>query len=236
MRAQNLLMIVFLVALTGCTSIRSLPLNRSPDDEFTKNQPIPFKGIPITMKVPTHLDVEIIETYYLQNVACFEKVTGKPDAQTYADLREIPMTHRNLSVKVTPIFTEKVFTVDFKRPASGSLEYGATFGTDQYFDSIKGTVIDRTIEDVTALVKAAAPLAGFPTSANFGDELTNVIVNTRTVAFRRFDIDECYFEQSVQDFAMLHLNACNNCYGEVTPKDLPDSPAGCPTVPTNTSR
>lgn len=205
---------VLVAATVGCASARSQAINRSPDNYLSKNEPIPCKGVPITMKVPTHLDIAVMETYYLQNEACYENGDNNTKVQRYADLRELTMPTRNLSVKVTPVLTEQVFTVDFKRPMSGTLQYGATFGSDQYFDTITGTAVDSTITDVTALVAAAAPLFAVPTSAGtVGEGITNVIVGNRMVAYRRFDINEPDFEEQVLAFVNHHMNACNQCSG-----------------------
>ena len=111
-------LLLFLAISTGCTTSRSTMLNRHEDGLFTKNCDVPTRGIPITLKVPTHLDVTIIETYYLEDRSAGET--------KFADLREVPMNgHRNLTVETKTIETEKVFTVDWIRPAAGVLEYGA---------------------------------------------------------------------------------------------------------------
>ena len=178
------LFVLLALLLSGCTSIRSTMLNRTEDDDFVGNSngdpkecgmTRPFKGVPITMKVPTHVDVRIIETYYLYN--------------SDSGLTQLRTRHRNLGVETAFVMTEKVFTVDFKRPLSGTIDYAATFGPDQYFDTIKTKVVDTTITDVTALVAAAIPLFTTPVAALSGSTIaSDVIVDTRAVAFRRFDM------------------------------------------------
>lgn len=209
--------VLLVISLGGCKSISSTPLNRHDNDSYTRNvdptrermQARPFKGIPITLKVPTHLEVSIVETYYIYNNAKSDEPVSLTEFGSSPG-------NRNLSVSANIVETNKVFTVDFKRPASGSLSYNATLGEDQYFDSITNTIVDTTITDVTNAITSIAPLLGVGTSAApefVGDQIKdNVIVANRVVAFQRFDINACDFEEQVRIFLDQHLNACApNC-------------------------
>lgn len=187
---------------SGCTTTRSTPVSRNGNGKLQKDLASSPKGIPITIKVPTHLDVTIHETFYLENVAS--------DIKEFADLREVQMRNRNLWVEVTPRETEKVFTVDWKRPLSGTLAYSATLGDDQYFDALGATSTDNSITDVTGLIGQVAQLAA-PTANEIPD--TDLLTDDRVVAHARFDIDDCDFEQQVLNFVQHHLNNCNDCQG-----------------------
>ena len=201
--APALLLVVFFVCSLGCTTTRSTPVSRDVSGKLRKDlEPSP-KGIPITIKVPTHLDITIHETFYLENVAT--------EDDEHADLREVQMRNRNLWVEVTPIETEKVFTVDWKRPLSGTLGYTATLGDDQYFDALGANTDDSSISDVTGLLSQVAQTAA-PTANEIDD--TDLLTDDRVVAHARFDVDDCDFEQQVMSFVQLHLNGCNDCQGQ----------------------
>lgn len=211
-RRQSLrqtLLALCVVATSGCTSLRSTIINRYEDDTYAGNSngelkrhdmARPYRGVPITIKVPTHVDVKIIETSYMYNVD--------------DSLRELKLSTPHREVDIKTIETDKVFIVDFKRPLSGSLNYKATFGDDQYFDEVSGKLEDTTITDVANLVATVAPMLGKPAAGNekgaIGDEL---IVNKRVVAYRRFDIDATDFEMQVRCFLEEHLNCGHTCAG-----------------------
>lgn len=206
---RHTLLALSVVAASGCTSLRSTIINRYEDDTYAGNSngelkrhdmARPYRGVPITIKVPTHVDVKIIETSYMYNVDGL--------------LRELKLSTPHREVDIKTIETDKVFIVDFKRPLSGSLNYKATFGDDQYFDEVSGKLEDTTITDVANLVATVAPMLGKPAAGSedspLGDEL---IVNKRVVAYRRFDIDAYDFEMQVRCFLEEHLNCGHTCAG-----------------------
>lgn len=226
MRSHILTLTAISLIASGCTSISSTMLNRTDNDVFVGNSngepnvhcgARPFKGVPITLRVPTHLDVSIREKIYLRKI----EPGGK--------LVRVQTTHRNLSVEPKIIETDKVFTVDPKRPAAGTLASTLTWGTDangkdnsQYFASIVNNIKDETIIDVTAALNTLLPtLKGLSTDAAADaaalaklQSLNNLlIVESRTVAWKRFDLDEPGFEHLVAEFVSLHMNCCNTCEG-----------------------
>jgi hypothetical protein len=223
LRGYILLLAVVSLAASGCTSISSTLLNRTDNDIFVGNSngkpnshcgARPFKGVPITLRVPTHLDVSITEKLYLRKLC-----DGK--------LVRVQTTHRNLSVEPKIVETDKVFTVDPKRPAAGTLASTLTWGTDtdgkdnsQYFASIVNNIKDETIVDVTAALNTLLPtLKGLSTDAASDAAALarlktlsgQLIVESRTVAWKRFDLDEPGFEHLVADFVSRHMNCCNRC-------------------------
>jgi hypothetical protein len=203
------LFVLCIVACQGCTSMRSTMINRHEDETYSGNSngqlkwhntPRPYKGVPITIKVPTHLDVTVTETSYLQD--------------TTAGLREFRLTLPHRDVSIVTVETEKVFVVDFKRPISGTLNYSAKFGSDQYFDEISGKLEDTTITDVANLVATIAPLAGKKASGEVdasSDIGKSLITNTRVIAYQRFDIDACDVEAQIKQFLDQHLNCGHSC-------------------------
>ncbi len=209
-------------AIMGCTSISSTLVNRTDNDVFIGNSngnpkdhcdARPYKGVPITVRVPTHLDVVIKEQIFLASTGGNAPVRQKTSS-------------RHLYVESAVVETDKVFTVDIKRPAAGVLNYTMTFGTNtngldnsQYFSALKSHIQDDTIKDVTTALKTLSPL--FAKKASAGgtatDGDTQIILDSRTVAWKRFDIDACDFEQQVAAFVDRHLNCSNNCENYMRP-------------------
>jgi hypothetical protein len=209
--------LTLVVSAVGCTSLSSTMLNRLDDNSFVGNsngdacsrgRTRPFKGVPITLQVPSHVDVSIDETYYLANDA------------TTGTLTELPIG-RILNVRTEVIKTKKVFIVDFKRPASGTLNLDAKFNDDQYLKSITSHLEDTTIKDSAALLGTVLKFAtGKQTSGTQGPAPSpNFSRQTRTVAYRRFDINEPDFEGQVDAFVSRHLNNCNESCEQVPTYD-----------------
>ena len=232
MKTQLRFLAIAILALPGCTSVRSSMLLRTDNNSFVGNSngyakcdgsTRPFKGVPITLEVPTHVDLTITETYYMfSSVGPEYDPTGKVvvnAAAVAASLQEVPVScRRNLSVKSEIIKTKKVFTVDFKRPAAGVLGYDAKFA-NRYFTEIDNSVTDRTITDsadaIASVVPALAKLAsaGQGVTPEFGAGLKDRIVKgERVVAYQRFDIDSPSFECDVEAFVAQHVN-CSDCNG-----------------------
>lgn len=232
---RSIATLLLLVALTGCTTMSSTALVRTPDDMlfvnkftslFGKTDRSHVKGVPITLNVPTHTDAYIIETYYVQK---------SNDGQLVA-LPQERLGRRNLHVDLKSVMTPKIFTVDFKRPAAGSLVYDLRFQTgeganEQYFQSFANRIEDETIRDITAAIGTLKPvLAGTPTSAlsaNLGNDVKKQLIeNTRVVAYARFDISEPDYEQRLACFIDEHLNCCHAC--QSFPAPVAESPSTCP--------
>ena len=218
--ARSLLALGCFVGIVGCQSFSSTMLNRLGDNSFIgnsngyadcENGARPFKGIPITLQVPSHLDVFIDEIYYLQGA-------GQNAEGTYSTIKEaLSEEHsrtRILNVRTKLIKTKKVFTVDYKRPGSGSLNSNTTFSDEQYFKKITNSLTDTTITDSAALLntvlKGVSTNAAGPTSEQ-AEAFKDVVRDTRVVAYKRFDINEPDFEYQVEQFVNQHLNNCDRC-------------------------
>ena len=131
------------LGIAGCNSISSTALNRTDGDVFvgTSNGnggprciTKPFKGVPITVRVPTHVDIvvkEKVDLYYQGG-----------------ELSSIKPCRRTLFVEPELIQTEKVFTVDINRPFSGDADYTLDFDpagkNPQYFTQVKAKIVDTT--------------------------------------------------------------------------------------------
>jgi hypothetical protein len=204
-----------LLLICGCTSYTSTVLNRLGDNSYFGNSngepqcnetTRPYKGYPITLQVPSHLDVYIDETYYLQQA----QVSGKPVANAFEEAQIPPLR----SVRSVPVTSKKVFFVDYKRPASGVLDVTTTFNSDQYIKTIDSKLQDTTIQDVGDLAGTIAAFAqkratAIQTAGQAGQlDGIDVLKQARVVAYRRFDINEPDFEEQVDAFVQLHLTNC----------------------------
>jgi hypothetical protein len=221
MAIRGVAMTLMLVAVAGCNSISSSMLNRLETDDFVGNsngepkkhcQTRPYKGVPITLRVPTHVDVAV------QEKVRFSFSDG--------ELCAIRTPKRHLSVDTELIYTDKVFTVDVKRPAAGTADYTLEFGGQtasldnrQYFKELKSKIVDETIEDVTGAIDTVfSAVPASKSGDDNGETLTQrddvkFFDQTRTVAWKRFDVDAADFEMQVAAFVQQHLNGCHSCAG-----------------------
>src|SRR5437868_3384845 len=116
------LLSVGLLALTGCTSIRSTHVMHNPREcTWDKKH---LHGIPITVKVPSQLEVRVVETKFL--------LDGRM-LLTLDDVTKVPLATRRVETDVRE--KDEIFTVDFVRPAAGVSELEADI-KNQYFTSI----------------------------------------------------------------------------------------------------
>jgi hypothetical protein len=200
--------LALLLALTGCVSFSTSALTRYDDNSFTGDSngetnifggTRPYKGVPVTLELTTHLDVFIDQTVM---------ITESGDLARVKPSRAIRTDH---------VKTKKIFLVDIKRPASGSLDSTINFNGNQYFDNITAATVDTTITDSAALLEtiiSKLPVAAKPTGADgspsqgdpLGQRQHTFTPRTSTIAYRRFDINSPGFEQDLQAFVDQHLN------------------------------
>ena len=186
----------------GCTSLKSTAISRTPGDQAYVDSPYHLKGVPTALQVPTHLDVWVKETYFLQ--------------KTPRGWEEASFQKRNLDVESNLVKTKKIFAVDFKRPLAGTNTISLGFNDEQYLSSLENQIVDETIRDVTTALGQLQPLLGAATSAKNAEGKLNgtVIENQRHVAYRRFDIDDSNFEANLAAFLDEQMNNCHNCRGQ----------------------
>lgn len=283
---------MMLLMLTGCSSFRTTIWQRCSDHRLYPNQPCAkTKGLPVKLKVPSHVEVTISESFFIQatkpkaitprsealdnaerrlqdatiaaleaarvsnelhrkklehpnnaNVTAaasaaqgfaktandnleqakklVENVKGsEPEATpTAAQCREIevcldgqPVRHFDVDTKV--IYTDKVFTVDFRRPAGGVLDLSAiNMDDEQYFRQIKAAYEEQTLEqingaiaDITAGVTGQS-VSGMSATIN-GARVQGLATDTRTVAVTRFDISDPSWEHHLNCFVDRHVTS-----------------------------
>jgi hypothetical protein len=195
-------------------------MQRSSDGRFYPNLPgAKTKGIPVKMKVPTHVEVRIDEAFFLQTQDDGEK-KKLSEARI---LRHDGQPLRALTVNTKLVYTDKVFTVDFRRPAGGLLNLsGVTMDSEQYFVSIQAAYEERTLEQITTALGTlktgtAGSLAASTASKSEGtvnavevgkDAQGSIGAGARTIALARFDISEPGWEERLQCFVEQHVTAC----------------------------
>ena len=195
-----------LIVSLGCNSIRTTVLDRAPGGNLQKNPGRPIKGVPVMLRVPTHLDVKIVQIDYWKTTDAGLEQIGV----------EMPVRHIDTRI----METEKMFFVDPKRVASGTGIYGFTFdsaATDSqnsgkgYLSGVSYEAVDTTLEKSAELATNIARLfAGQATTA--GQELakeTGVITTERTIAFHKFNINSPNIENEVRKFCNDYLNDCH---------------------------
>ncbi len=220
--------------LTGCSSFATTFFRRSQDNTLCKENSKPIHGVPVMVRVPTHLELRVDETIHLVR----RKQTTNIEALTPngASLRSVDANLR---------FTEKMFVLDPKRPMSGPASYGFTFRSKPaansnaardaakdsaghgYLQGLKYKVDDQTITNASAFLANIAPLLASPVGFNPNspsDSLDGVYTTGRTVAFGVFDLASPSFEEDINHFLDLHLNHCRPCVENEsihTSKDAP---------------
>src|ERR1051325_1899316 len=231
---QCALAVSTLVGLIGCTSVSSTYITRNPFGCGWKTKHL--RGAPVTVTVPSHLEVRVKEVRYMYNGALLK---DKVPQQVGADvvLTEVPAVTREVEVFVRE--KKEVFTVDFVRPAGGIGDFTIDFNDkEQYFTRVKGDVTDETIKDITAAVKnitgqigklpgAKAPLALASALPNVRDA-QNITRIESVIATRLFDIHDPQIQEDIHEFLHRHLNGCQlPC-----PPQVPGlMPAGVPSAP-----
>jgi hypothetical protein len=205
MRWPALSLGILLPALvSGCTSMSSTMVTRDESNQtWTRHRCL--QGVPITLKVPTHVKVYVIEHHYLQRVKCEGSAVARTQRLT------LPYVVRDFAQEF--IYTEKIFTVDFRRPAAGTYNLHLDMTEDQYIEKVQHDVTDQTIAQVGNLIRGAAPggLLPSPRSAipNPEDFLFEV---TSVVAVGIFEIDAPDFELQLSGFLNCHLNQAHDAW------------------------
>ena len=201
--------------LTGCKSTTSFFMQRFDSDQLagSSNGELgvhenakPFKGIPVTLKVPTHVDIIIQETIFLDSNSLEPVTTSK----------------RNLKAEARTVYSDKLFSVDPKRAAAGQSDYEMDMNDAhkdprqrQYFKSLNQKVTDETIKDITAALNDILPLLAAPSGArsltSTPTESNGLVSIDRDVAWKRFDVSSPDFEIQVRTFVDEQLNSCHTC-------------------------
>jgi len=185
---------LLLIAQIGCSSMNSTMLTRDESNQFWTRKGA-LKGVPITLKVPTHVQLTVFERHFL----VYDEF-GRVSRLT------LPYVVRDFSQEF--IYSDKIFTVDFKRPAAGTYNLDLDLTEDQYIQKFQYDVTDQTIEKVTSLVQQLVPGGFEAVSAldTYYKEIQSV------VAVGMFEIDAPDFEEQMSAFVNCHLNQAHDAW------------------------
>lgn len=194
--------IAMLLGTSGCKSSRSNIFFR--DEMNMQWNVMKADGIPITVKVPTHLKLYVYEKHFLEKATVGEISTVK--------YLELPVILRDFSSDF--LYTEKMVLVDFKRPAAGAFNLEVDLTEDQYIQKIQHDITDETIQRVTEFVDTIAPQGFFKqASGEPGAEIEPLIKELKSVvAVGMFEIDAPDFELKVAEFLNCHINNSHDAW------------------------
>ncbi|MCY2982683.1 MAG: hypothetical protein NTY15_03505 [Planctomycetota bacterium] len=173
----------------------------------------PFKGVPVTVRVPTHVDIAVNESLFFN----------------MPEMTPVCLSARNLQLTANYVYSDKIISVDPKRPFAGTLDYNMTFQNTnsierdrQFFSKLNYDVKDETIKTIDNILKNVVPTLGLnqkvkSTGALGGAEESapsNLKEIERVVAWKRFDISDQNLEADIASFVGLHMNHCHSCQGQ----------------------
>lgn len=216
MRLLLVLALILFCSSSSCTSFRTMSLGRLDNDSlFVNCFNRKAKGIPVKMKVPSHVTVTVYEQQIL--------IRGKEGVKLQS------FSPPQYEVETGLAYTDKVFTVDFVRPAGGSLALlnqdankdGIAFDDEQYFKSIQATVKEQTMEQVAnamkdfpGTLKGDDKASGASVSARVVDSsqgFDNIHFEQSIVAYQRFDLARPHWEEELNYFVNKYLVKCGTC-------------------------
>ena len=204
MRIARTFFFFSLLTVVGCTGIGSRFIYRDEMNSRWKQERL--RGVPVTMKVPTHVKISIVEQRYF-----YTSEAGKQPT-------EISNCSRVIDYEF--IHTSKLFTVDPKRPAAGTSSWEFDL-EGQYPKSAKNDVNDLTIQQVSMAIETVAKSGGIgklfkaPKGKSASESATRGIDKTEEqkytvfpsiVASRIFAVDDPMLEVHVEEFMNQHVN------------------------------
>jgi len=134
----------------GCASVESTMVTRDETNQYWERHNC-LNGIPITIRVPTHLKLYVFHKHYIQPV----NLDANNRAETYSEL-DVGVVVRDFAQEF--MYTEKVFFVDFKRPAAGSSNLRVKMTDQQYiagytegFDELRERIKEFPPEKMEAI-------------------------------------------------------------------------------------
>ncbi len=192
------------MAILGCNSVRTTFLRQNECGQLYKSPEHHLKGVPVMFKVPTHVEVKIMQT----DVWKIEAEDSGPKK-----LVHVPAATSRKAATQT-IQTEQMLLVDPKRPASGTGEFGFAYDPDGYgvLQSANYKAVDSTLKDSASLVTTA--LSTFGALSSVGDKTGvasnngNLVTAERTIAYRRFPINQST-DAEIEQFVGQYINICS---------------------------
>jgi len=162
-----------------------------------------LQGIPVTLDVPHHYNINIIEIFYEKNGNLIRD-----------SITKLPVTSMDVEFEV--VDTKEIFTVDFVKPGAGNLTTKLKM-ENQYFTSIENKIEDDTIEQITRSInelgKALKP-ATKGTRASLAGDLDSgdlPIQHRKVVANLIVEVSDPLAKEKIHEFLGKHLNVCTDC-------------------------
>lgn len=201
--------------LCGCSSIQSSLLQRSECNSTW--EVMQTRGIPITLRVPTHLQLVVTEVRYAYWAAGGEERDDSATTGEWKLLESHPGSGEPLitvNVQHEFIRTEKIFTIDPKRPAAGDMNFQLDLAEDQqYVRKFESDLTDRTIEETSEaferLILAFTPRGAGGTGGDEGpgsEDKSRLRRIESVTAVRVFEIDDPMFEMSMEHFLQTQFS------------------------------
>ncbi|MBM3994500.1 MAG: hypothetical protein FJ303_10170 [Planctomycetes bacterium] len=201
---------------SGCATIRSDLFSTDACSDTKKAKHL--TGVPTTIDVPTHIKLAVVEKrYFIKNGGDWKRSPVPPSKDVIFDL----------------VTMKELYTVDLKRPASGTIKYDLTFLEDdkknpaQRLKQIKSNITDTTIQDTAKLIQTI--IATTPTLARLGaiklssdqdkpaatppdEKHTATFVELPgLIACDLFELRDPLLSERMRDFLETHLNGCHAC-------------------------
>lgn len=228
--SPSIRLLLCMLLLCGCSSIRSSLVQRSECNSTW--EVMQTRGIPITLKVPTHLQLVVTEVRYAYWTADSTEAQDADSAE--ADVANSERAPRKVArdgewkllesrpgsgeplvttdVQHHFISTEKIFTIDPKRPAAGDISFQLDLAEDQqYVRKFESDLTDRTIEETSmAFERLIRPLTPQGTGESLAESGTGDEGRLRRIesvkAVRVFEIDDPMFEMSMEHFLQTQFS------------------------------
>ncbi len=204
---------LLLMVNTGCNSIQTTFLQQNECGQLVKNSQHARRGVPVMVKVPTHVEVKIIQTD-IWRIDSQDKASKK--------LVHVPeATSRRAEIET--VFTEQMFLINPKRPASGTGEFALGLSEDGkgILRSANYKAVDTTLKDsANLLTTAISTLGGVKTSID--RDSARIVSAERTVTYRRFPIDQ-NTESEIEQLLEQYINRCSTGDCILAPGYAPDT-------------
>lgn len=210
----------------GCTSFKSTMFHRGEDNCDWYKGPV-LKGVPTTFRTVTHARIDIVESRFLTGKTAVDASKNIGIDGAAPTLHWLDGGKPARTVKITLIETEKIITVDPKRPLSGAVE-GMKMGfTGQQLNQLDYKVNDTTIQDITTVVKSFFPKGIIQVPGTQSTSVSDAGMTTEgidkallkvdsVVASTILEIEDPDFEANLRYFLNHNLNDCHGCSDVLT--------------------
>ena len=192
---------------SGCTSVHSTQLEKLDGYTWSKKK---TKGIPTTLRVPSQIRLTV------KGLDAFNPDPNGPTVTTLVTQLGRPVV---TSVDHDIIYDDKIFMVDPKRPAAGTLKVGVALGPDRgNITSYNSEIDDQTIQELNTTLSTilgaipglggggAPETAADDLNADFAQDPGKPIMIDAILATAVFDVNDPMLEHNMMQFlnSVLH--------------------------------